>query len=86
MASAAGVHCAAPVESGTEMHPEMGVPLSLNVTVPEGVAALPVSVAVQVIAWPDVDGLRVDPMKIPAKAPFKGTVMVWVNVPDVLVR
>jgi hypothetical protein len=76
------VHCATPTESGSEVHSGMGVPLSLKFTVPVGVPALPVSVVVKVTAWPDVDGLRVDAIKMPAKA----AVTFCVNVLEVPAR
>jgi hypothetical protein len=71
-----------PAESGSELQPEMGVPLSLNVTVPVGVPALPVRDAVKMTVWPGVEGLWSDAMLNIATAAFT----VWVNVPDVLAR
>src|SRR2546430_747033 len=77
-ASAEVVNCAEPFERVSELQPEIGVPLSLNVTVPEGGPAVPVSVAFKVTAWPDVDGLSVDPILSLATA----ALTVWVKVLD----
>jgi hypothetical protein len=74
------VHRATPAESVTELHPEIPVPLSLKVTVPEGAPALPVSVAIHVTAWPDIEGFSVEFMWNVAATP---TLTVWVNVSDV---
>jgi hypothetical protein len=75
------VHWAAPAESGSEMQPGIAAPLSLNVTVPEGVPELPVSVAIKVTAWPAVDGLSVEAMlNVDTATPV---LTVWLNAVDV---
>jgi hypothetical protein len=42
----------------------------LKVTAPEGVPALPVSVAVKLTVWPAADGLSVEAMRTVTKAPL----------------
>jgi hypothetical protein len=73
------VHNAVPTESVSDVQPAIAVPLSLNVTVPEGVPALPVSVAVKVTAWPEIDGLSVESTRSAGTA----ALTVWVKVVDV---
>jgi hypothetical protein len=56
------VHCAFPPETANEPQVSISMPLSLKLTIPEGVPNPPVSAAVRVTAWLDVDGLLVDAM------------------------
>jgi hypothetical protein len=62
------VHRAAPAERGSAVHVEIAVPLSLNVTVPEGIAPMPVSDAVKVTATLEAEGFRLDRRLIVAAA------------------
>src|SRR4051812_41207201 len=82
MASVEVVHCAAPAERVTELQPGIAAPLSLNVTVPEGVPMVPESVSVRVIAWPNMDGLILDTRWNWATAGLT----VWEPGPDVPAR
>ena len=60
--------------------PRVAAP-SLNVTVPVGVPALEVTVAVNVTDWPNVEGLTEEPSPVAVLAGFT----VWVSTLDVLV-